>query len=64
MEDNEPSSTVKLHLIVTKPRAMRHSICGLLRIDFAYREGDWRGYLQTLTLLVGLLTLRPENDYF
>jgi hypothetical protein len=56
--------TVKLHLIVTKLCRKRHSICALLRIDFAGLQRGWRGFLQTLTLLVGLLTLAQENDYF
>jgi hypothetical protein len=43
---------------------MRHSICALLMNDFAYWGRGWRGYLQTLTLLVGLLTLGQKNDYF
>jgi len=55
---------MKLHLIVTKLWRMRHSICALLQIDFDDSQEGWRGYLQTLTLLVGLLTLARENDYF
>jgi len=40
----------ELRLIVTKHSALRHKICALLTIDFAYRGRRWRGYLQTLTL--------------
>ncbi len=54
----------ELRLIVTKRGAMRHKICALLKIDFAYREGCWRGYLQTLTQYMVCLPSRGEESLF
>jgi len=50
----------ELRLIVTKRGAMRHKICALLTIDFAYRGRRWRGYLQTLTQYMVCLPSQGE----
>lgn len=54
----------ELRLIVTKRGAIRQKICALLKIDFAYREGSWRGYLQTLTLYMVCLPSQGELRLF
>ena len=60
----EPTQAVKLHLIVTKLRVTRHSICSLLSNDFAYWGGGWRGYLQTLTLFMVCLPSAGKMTIF
>lgn len=54
----------ELRLIVTKHSALRHKICALLTIDFAYRESAGEGIYKLMLTLYMVCLPSPGDELF